>query len=782
MIPTSNLLQFKMRLSIAGSLSVLFVAILAMSSTASAWVSVPDSARSEGAVHRGEARVETRLITDVTQVAPGDSFRVGVAYRMDSDWHIYWQNPGDAGLPTDVTWSSPDASFGELRWSAPEFFTEEGGISAFGYSGEIVLFAEATASPEATDEITVSAKTDYLACSNACLPGQSRMRRSIPVGPETIKGSKKAQTELRRFSARVPQDAEQLGLATEATFSDGSTANADDVQLALEVIACRDPGESCPNLEPEIEGETHPFFADAVSKADVVVENVYPHPSVRRGWVYDMTATVRSSQQHVRDAISGVLKFRGGDGELVPAYITIPLPTRAEDRAAGGQPPEILTRASTLADKSITEASSSPTAEGSRISIWWALLLAFAGGMVLNLMPCVFPVLAFKVTSFARVARESRRHKLAHGAAYTVGIVGTLSALAVVVIGLRLAGTGVGWGFQFQHPEFAAALSLLLVLFAANLFGAFEVGVQPDSVDEATRQASGLKRSALEGLLAVLLATPCSAPFLGTAVGFALAGSSWSILAIFAVLGLGLAAPFVVLTLVPGWARVLPRPGEWMDHLKHGLGFALLGTVVWLLWIVGRQTGVSGMTAVLAMLIATGFGAWIFGRVQYRPTWQKWGAIGGVVVALAAAGSFVFPLHSEASSSSSGEVSSGSLIDWKPWSEKAVDRALQQGRPVFVDFTADWCLTCKVNEKNAINVKTTAEAAASGNVAMLKADWTDGGASIREELQRHGKGGVPMYLVYSPDRPDSPRVLPEVLTTDLLVDALKAASETDTDD
>jgi thiol:disulfide interchange protein DsbD len=754
---------------------VAFVFALLWSSPAFGWVQAPESAQDEGAVHRGEARVETRLITDVDQVAPGETFRVGIAYRMDPDWHIYWRNPGDAGLPTDVTWTSEQASFGELRWSAPEFFSQQGDVAGFGYSGEIILFAEATAAPDAAGEITIQAKTDYLACANACLPGHSRLRRSIPVASTTAEGPETVRSELERFSARVPRDAEKLGLDTGVSFGETPLTEGASVDMALEVVACRDSTEPCPSFNPVDEGETPRFFADANSRVEATVKQVYPHPNAKRGWVYDMTVTLRPDAASDDDQLTGVLKFRDGDGALVPAYVKATVPVGSAAASTTSRPLKILERAASLRSGGSVGAANAG-ASGSGMSLWWALLLAFGGGMILNLMPCVFPVLAFKVTSFARVARESRRHKLAHGAAYTLGIVGTLSLLAAAVIGLRVAGTSVGWGFQFQHPEFPAALTLLLVGFAGNLFGAFDIGFQPDSVDEAARDASGLRRSGFEGILAVLLATPCSAPFLGTAVGFALTGSTWHILAIFAALGLGLAAPFVALTLVPGWAKVLPKPGDWMDHLKHALGFALLGTVVWLLWIVGRQAGVDGMTAVLAMAIAIGFAAWLFGRIQYAGAVKKWSVVAGLVLALGAGGTFVFPLDTEARAAESDRQSE-SVIDWKPWSTEAVDRALKQGRPVFVDFTADWCLTCKVNEKNAIEVERTAQAAERADAVMLKADWTNGGEAIQKALKQRGKGGVPMYLVYTPGRPESPKVLPELLTTELLVDALKAASE-----
>jgi len=366
---------------------------------------------------------------------------------------------------------------------------------------------------------------------------------------------------------------------------------------------------------------------------------------------------------------------------------------------------------------------------------------------------------------------------MAHGAAYTAGIVGSLLTLGLVVVGLRMAGTQVGWGFQFQQPAFPAVLSVVVTLFGLNLFDVFDVNVSDGGMSKGADEETGLKSSVGEGILAVVLATPCSAPFLGTAVGFAFASNAWTILAVFIALGLGLAAPFVVLTMVPGWTKVLPKPGNWMKYLKQFLGFALFGTAVWLVWLVGRQAGVDAMAGLMGWLVVAGVSAWGFGLVQHSPSaLKKWGVTGLAAAAIAAGGLYVFPIEAKADGGEAETQAAEGPIDWEPWSKEAIEGHLEEGRPVFVDFTADWCLTCKVNERNAITAEAVVEAAEAHDVAMLKADWTDGGERIRRELANHGKAGVPMYLVYSPDSPNEPAVLPELLSEQRLIDAFTEAA------
>jgi thiol:disulfide interchange protein DsbD len=406
------------------------------------------------------------------------------------------------------------------------------------------------------------------------------------------------------------------------------------------------------------------------------------------------------------------------------------------------------------------------------IGLLSALALALLGGLVLNAMPCVLPVLAMKLISLAELSRHSRSEMLRHAAAYSAGALATMMLLAVVVVALRSAGLAVGWGFQFQEPAFLIGLCVLLVGFAANLLGAFEFSVHFGRVGEFGTQATGVRRSFFDGLLVVLLGTPCSAPFLGTAVGFAAASSTPVVFAVFAAIGLGLTAPHWVVAVVPAATKWIPRGGAWMAHLRTALGFGLLATVVWLLAILARSVSADALVAALTLLVAVAAFARLFGLFQ-----EAGRSRGGLVLAFTLTVVALVLLRPAADFS---VTRAESAPEQPPAFDAAGVRAeLEDGRAVFVYFTADWCITCKVNERVVLSRDRVRDAIEELDVAVFRADWTRRDESIRAELAKHGRAGVPFYLVYRPGAPDDPQPLPELLTVNLVVDALRdAARET----
>ena len=757
----------------------LFVAVMATAVAfavpSTAVADVPDSAVGEGAVHDGHPRVQSRLIADVDQATPGDSFRVGVVFEMDTDWHIYWQNPGEAGLPTDVNWESDDLEFGPLKWGAPLVFEEaDGQIDSFGYENEVVLFSEVEVGEEASDQIEIEASVGYLACEDACVEGESELSRTIDVGDQTRMADPQIAELFDAAVDRVPQPAEEVGLETRFHYETDPLDSDQQFEVVVEVVECDEPGDECRRPKLEYDKFEHAFFPDSHSAVDVVTTGAADHPEVADGIVLQLLAEYSGGDDdHHGELISGVVQFELADGTILPVHLHDEL-SFADDMAAV-QPVEFPSFVELVDWDSADSAPGGSNAPmGGDSNILLILLMAFIGGMILNLMPCVFPVLALKVSSFAEMAHEDRKNVVAHGTAYTVGIVASMLVLAGVVIGLRVFGTEVGWGFQFQEPHFLAALLVILVLFALNLFGLFEVTVGSEGLHKTAESASGLRKSAWKGVLAVVLATPCSAPFLGTAVGFALASSAPTIIAVFAMLGLGLAAPMVVLMLAPGWARLLPRPGAWMEHLKHFLGFALVGTAIWIVWLLGRQAGVDVMGQMLMLSGVVALAAWIWGLVQFQPwTWKKAACVVVAAGLVAATAMVVLPIDAEPPARQQAQLDEE--IDWQPWSEEAVDDALARGRPVFVNFTADWCLTCQVNKENAIETEPVYRAVADYDVVMLEADWTDADEDIRQKLAEYNRAAIPFYLVYSPDAPDDPESLSEVITANTLVDAFERA-------
>jgi len=803
---------------------------------------VSETAYGEGAVDGGNPRVETRLIVDRAAVETGGEMRVGVHFAVDPDWHIYWRNSGEAGMSTKVRWESEAAEFEKLQWPAPRAKAESGGeVVTFGYADEVLLFSEASVSEEADGEVRVSATVDYLACKVDCIPATAELSRTVDLGGSEG-ASEKVQGLFESAAKRVPATAESHGIRVRVDYSQKPIRPGDTFRAGVGLDYCGEGPDACRDWRVAGDVERARFIPDTTAQVSWKTLAVRDHPSAKEGEVLVVEGTANPDDPDDDERLSGVVWLKGADGETVPVEIGAALPRGssgaevedlesailgAVDVPSSGDndsEPEVSAAAG---DSGREDARSA--ARGGGIGFWQALLFAFLGGILLNLMPCVFPVLALKVTSFAELVHEDRSHALLHGAAYAGGIVGSMLVLAGVVLGLRSVGTEVGWGFQFQNPIYPAVLAAVVVAFAMNLFGVFEIQVQASSLSRKTQQSSGLQRSVGEGILAVVLATPCSAPFLGTAVGFALAGSAATVVVLFSALGLGLAAPFVTLMLVPGWSEVLPDPGPWMVQIRKILGFVLLGAAIWLVGIAGRTVGVEGMTGVLIFLGVVAFAVWVYGAAQEADwgwlavgigavgasaIWAAWvlvpevpqlpGVSVGRSVRLAfylglvvvAFGALLKSLLSELGVGVAGLALGGSVvisvavgswaldfqsagaqegIDWGTWSETQVERALEQDRPVFVDFTADWCITCKVNERTVLSTERVQTAFRENDVAALKGDWTEGGEEIREKLEAFGKGGVPMYLVYRPDAPEDPELLPEVLTPGRVVSAVREA-------
>jgi thiol:disulfide interchange protein DsbD len=443
----------------------------------------------------------------------------------------------------------------------------------------------------------------------------------------------------------------------------------------------------------------------------------------------------------------------------------------ARDEKAAGEVAALFARFEALAASAPAEPAPAPAAPrpAAGLGLAHALVLALLGGLVLNLMPCVLPVLAIKLFSLAELSAGSRREAAAQGLAYTAGVLASMLALALLVAAMRAAGTSVGWGFQFQDPRFVLAISALLVVFAMNLFGVFEFAM-PARLASLGSGATGTRRSALEGLLAVALATPCSAPFLGTAVGFAFAGSIAVMIAVLAAVGLGLALPFLLASLFPPLARWMPRAGAWMLHLRAGLGFALLATVVWLLWILGRTAGADGVVGACALLVALGFAVWL--ASVWRPSGLRWPALGtaSAVLVFALVGVNAVAIVPGAVRPAADAPREG----WQPFAPERVRASLDAGNPVLVYFTADWCITCKYNERFVLADERVRAALRRRNVALFEADWTKRDERIRAELARFGRAGVPLCVIHEPWAPERPIVLPELLSVEAVLEALDA--------
>ncbi len=709
---------------------------------------VPASARGESAYDDGEAHVRGYLITDVSRVTAGETLRAGILYQMDPGWHIYWQDPGEAAIPTELSVETLQGSAGAVQWPMPSVFRESNGfITTFGYAGEVLLFSEV----EVTDDsgvLELSVKSDFLACKVECVPGSLELTRTIPLGSSTAPSSE--QDLFTRFASRVPQlnHDPKLQLTTQTSPSPVGPNQAFTTWLEVRCASC---------TTLELGGPVADTF---VPRGIAGVNRLEPLRviAIENGLAIEMSSESGADVIEEPQALTGVLALVV-DGAPVQIEVASTLPRAA---SSGGR------AAPTYAADSSNALLASTGPSGSLLSIWQVLLFALLGGLLLNLMPCVLPVLAIKIVSFAELAHKDRREVLLYSAAYGVAVVGSMLALAALVVALKAAGTSIGWGFQFQSPLFVAIVGGLLVAFALNLFGVFEVMVGAGSLGAAADQATGVRRSFLEGVLAVILATPCTAPLLGSAVGFALSQSPWVIFSVFGIIGVGLAAPFVVLTLIPGGHRFVPKPGNWMVTLKHVLAFALLASAVWLAWIVGRGYGPDAMAGALAFFVAVGVAAWAFGRWQLAPIRARFASIGFAALLLVAAG--VGFLRFDAVASEAG-------LDWQAFNDEAIGRDLAEGKPVFVNFTADWCITCKVNEQTVLTLPSVQKAADFYDIALYKADWTRRDPEIERALARYGKAGVPAYVLYNPRKPRAPLVLPELLSVDVLEEAFASVAQ-----
>jgi len=733
--------------------------------------------RGETTLGRSGARVSAELLVDDAVVAPGQTARVGVLFELEPGWHIYWKNPGDSGAATRLDWGAKQRDVGPIQWPAPRVFREaEGLLTTYGYEDEVLLASDAVVSPAAAGTWPLTVEADFVACLVECIPGRIVLAREVPVGERSTPATDAVRERFELAASRRPAEANVLGVMVAARASQSAAAAGDDLLLAIDVLSCSEAGEDCHPFTLDASDTSEAFLPAVVSDLGLKALGLSHAPTAAtaraRGFSLVLSAHAFESQPRlVGERLQGVIPLAHADGKT---HLRVDLPIELAADGADAPAFEVVAAlpAPTSQVKDTTEAG--PRRTGST-SLGLALLLGLLGGLILNLMPCVLPVLAIKIFAITDLAQAERGHVVRHGLAYLAGVLTSMAALAAVVVALRAAGAAVGWGFQLQNPIFLALICTLLVVFALNLFGAFEITLQPSGPDLGAAGPASPARSFFEGSLAVALATPCTAPFLGTAVGFAFAASAGVIFAVFLAIGLGLAAPFVLVTLAPGWARFVPRPGPWMLRVRTLLGFCLLATVTWLVWVAGRAVGVDAQALLLAHLLAVAMLAWTFGVLQAsaKLTASRWVAAAGLAFIVASLAGL--PLAPAPVAASRAVAISTGGIEWQPFARAAIDRARAAGRPVFVDFTADWCITCKVNKTVVISTDAVREELERWNYATFQADWTRRDDEITRELAKFGRAGVPMYLVYPADAERDVEILPELLTLDATVDALRLA-------
>ncbi|WP_298956314.1 protein-disulfide reductase DsbD domain-containing protein [uncultured Methylobacterium sp.] len=671
--------------------------------------------------------VRVDLLAEPGAVEAGRPFTVGVRLTMKPNWHVYWRNPGDSGLPPEIAWTLPAGfSAGPIAWPAPERIPVAD-LMNYGYEGETVLTVLLTP-PEVLPPgpVAVRATVSYLVCERECVPGEATVSASLPVAPPGT--SVRRDPRTREIFAAARAD-----LPRPAPWPWHGARDGD--ALVLTVAA------------PDLAGEAIRDVA-LFPYGESTIENAAPQ--VASVDAAGLRLRLRPAAGEGPAPLDGVLTFRTGAGER-RAY-------------ALGEPPAATgPGASTAAGVPAPPPAPADAPE----SLWGAVLLALLGGLVLNLMPCVFPVLSIKVLSLVRHSGEGPARIRLHGLAYTAGVLAAFLALAGTLIALRAGGAGVGWGFQLQSPLVVAGLAYGLFAMALGLSGAFQFGAGLAGLGDGLARRSGLQGSFFAGLLATVVATPCTAPFMGAAVGFALTRDAATCLAVFAALGLGLALPFAVLTAWPAALRRLPRPGPWMETLKQVLAFPLYATVAWLTWVLSQQVGSGGLFAALLGFVLVGFCAFALDKGRAAGPVGRRLAVATAVATVALLGGLVAMLDRDRAAPAV-TVAGGA----EPFTQARLDALRAEGRPVLVDMTAAWCITCQVNERLALRSEAVREAMAARGVVLLRGDWTNQNPEITRVLEAHGRSGVPLYLLY--DGRGGVTVLPQILTAGLVRDAIEA--------
>jgi thiol:disulfide interchange protein DsbD len=668
------------------------------------------------------AQVTASLVAADTSVRPGVPITVALRLVHQPHWHTYWLNPG-TGLPTTITWAlPPDWKAGDIQWPAPKvLFDTRGNLIGNGYDGDLLLPITLTPPPDLKpgSAVELKAKADWLMCQNVCVPGNAALSLSLAVSfgnaaPDAAWGPR-----IRAVVAQLP--------AADPSWA----ASASRGPTAVTLVVSPAGADAASGVAP---ADIH-FFSD-----DGSIAYDMPQPAVADGrGGFAITLPISPNGPKDPPRLLGVLtssKSWRRDGSLAGLRIDTAF-GEASAAAGGGAAPGISGLAGTLA-------------------------LAFIGGLILNLMPCVFPVLGIKILGFVNQAGSDRRKVTLHGIVFTAGVLVSFWILAAILSVLRAGGSQLGWGFQLQSPAFVFGLAAAMLAFALNMSGVFEFGLTATSIGSQLQSKSGLLGSFLTGALATVAATPCAAPFLAPALGAALALPTGQSFAIFTAIAIGLSAPYLLLSAFPGAVRVLPRPGAWMETFKQVMAFPLYATVAYLVWVLAGQVSETGLLGALLGLVLISMGAWAYGR------WCAFGAGAGrarfgvtacvVLIALGAWTGWPRP------------AAPGDIV-WDKWSPEAVEKLRSEGRIVYVDFTARWCATCQANKRLVFHSEDVLRAFREKNIATLRGDWTNRDPQITAELAKYNRAAVPFNVIWLPGRPD-PVTLPELLTPSAVLDAL----------
>ncbi|HEV2323062.1 MAG TPA: thioredoxin family protein [Terracidiphilus sp.] len=692
------------------AISFLLVASLSASAQLTAPASQPQDTKA--AFTADHLRVEL-LVTGARLYTGDEGNQAGLYFKLQPGWHVYWQNAGDAGEPPAIDWTLPKGlTAGPLHFPAPTRLPV-GPLMDYGYENQVLFPFRINAAPAAKlGPADLRAHVTWLVCSSVCIPGKADLELTRPVARGPAPSTPESPL-FQQFLSRLPQP---LPKGDKAVFQSTPTG----FRLALDTGHRETQAEFFPSDQTVVDNPSPQKLA--------------PTP---KGIVLTLKkdADIAGTPAH----LNGVIELSGDRAyhiAAVPGAVAAP----AEPASAAGISLLALSRVAAL---------------------------AFLGGLLLNLMPCVFPVLFLKGLALLNSCNEERNRLRAHGLVYAAGILVSFWALVGVLLGLRAAGSSIGWGFQFQSPVFLLLMAGLLFFLGLSLAGQFEIGLTLTSTGGSLAARQGYTGSFFTGVLAVIVATPCAAPFMGAAIGYALAAPAAATFTVFTALAIGLAAPYVILTLQPAWTRILPRPGRWMEILRQIVSVPIFITVIWLAWVLTQGYGADLLAALLCIFLLLAIAGWFLGHWPAK----RWSAIVGTVIVLCAVAiGFAAPAEL-ATTPTPSTTASAVQSQWQPWTPIAVSQYTAQGRPVFVDFTASWCLSCQVNERVALDRPQVQQAFAKADVVLLRADWTRHDPAITQALAALGRDSVPVYLLYAPGQ-NAPQILPAVLTPGIVVDAL----------
>jgi len=651
------------------------------------------------------------LVSLAPSIAPGGTLQVGLVLTLEEKWHVYWINAGDSGEPPKITWTLPPGiTAGPMQFPIPSRLPL-GPLMDFGYEDEVAFPVQITAAKDMKPgPIRLDAKVSWLVCREVCIPGKAHLGLNLTVDPA-------ATTPIQPVGAigeALGQLPKPLGPGMRATVTGGKQ------EFVLDLVTGK----------PQTEAEFYPFDQEQIANA--AEQTIEPQPDGARLRIPRAPELTKLPQE-----LHGIVKLSGTEAYAITAPVTPGEvgPTAGGKKAAGG-----ATELTTIA----------------------AIGLAFVGGIILNLMPCVFPVLFLKGLSLVQSSSGERALIRRHGLVYTLGILVSFWAIVAVLLALRAEGNQAGWGFQLQSPTFLAILASGIFFFALSLAGLFDIGLSLTSVGGELAQKQGYTGSFFTGVLATVVATPCTAPFMGAAIGFALAQSGWITFAVFTALALGLAAPYLLLSFQPAWTRILPRPGAWMETFKQVTAIIFFATVIWLTYVYGSLfgstnggQGVYRVALLMACFLLLAVAGWILGKWPAR--WAS--SIAAMVIGAIA---LAVPLYQP----------KDTTLTWQPYSQQMLDQARSTGHPVFIDFTAAWCLSCQVNERVVLKSSEVQKQFRDNKVTLLRADWTQYDPEITRQLASVGRSGVPTYVIYPADPKAQADVLPELLTKDIVLNAL----------